>query len=94
MTHDIKIMKEFADAVASGDKTFEIRENDRSYQRGDFVVFHVMQKGMAFLLPMADHPLNGKRYEITYVLSGWGLQDGYVALGIRPADGGADDGRD
>lgn len=30
------------------------------------------------------HPLNGKEYEITYVLSGWGIENGYVALGIVP----------
>ena len=29
--------------------------------------------------------LDNKLYEITHVLTGWGLEPGYVALGIREA---------
>ena len=29
MTHEIKLREEYADAVLSGDKCFEVRENDR-----------------------------------------------------------------
>lgn len=36
--HDIKLHKRYFDEVASGNKTFEIRENDRDYQRGDKVL--------------------------------------------------------
>ena len=42
--HKIKILEEFADSVLFGDKTFEIRKNDRGYQRGDLVRFIVMGK--------------------------------------------------
>ena len=35
--HEIKIQHRFFDAVESGEKTFEIRYNDRGYQCGDFV---------------------------------------------------------
>lgn len=31
MTHDLKIQKQFADAVLDGRKTFEVRSNDRGY---------------------------------------------------------------
>ena len=81
-THTIKILEDFADAVLSGDKTFEIRENDRGYQKGDCVRFIVVDKyGVE-----VKHPLCEWRkytYEITYVLNGWGLKDGYVVFGIR-----------
>ena len=40
-THKIKIDEEFADAVLCGDKNFEIRKNDRGYQKGDHVIFDV-----------------------------------------------------
>ena len=76
-----KIREPFADAILSGDKTFEIRENEEGYQKGDVIRFKVFASEY-FSHP--EHPLNDKLYEITYVLSGWGLQDGYVALGIRP----------
>lgn len=79
MEHHIKIQKEFADAIMSGEKTFEIRLNDRGYQKGDLIRFHVA----AGNVPNTFHPLNDKTYEITYVLSGWGLCKGYVALAIK-----------
>ena len=79
---DKNILKTFADAIFCGEKTFEIRENDEAYQKGDVIRFKVMENEHFF--EDRNHPLNGQKYEITYVLSGWGLQNGYVALGIKP----------
>ena len=79
MTHHIKIQREFADAVLYGEKTFEIRMNDRGYQKGDLIRFRVVDGR----LPLTYHPLNDKTYEITYVLNGWGLCEGYVGLAIK-----------
>lgn len=79
MIHRIKLQKEFADAVLSGDKCFEIRENDRGYQKGDKVQFKVMDGSFEAY----SHPLNEIIYEITYVISGWGLKNGFVIFGIR-----------
>lgn len=31
----------------------------------------------------AIHVISNRRYRITYVLSGWGLKNGYVAFGIE-----------
>lgn len=42
MIHKIKIEKPYADAVLSGDKTFEIRYDDRGYQKGDVIEFNVI----------------------------------------------------
>lgn len=82
MTHKIKIRESFADAVNRGDKTFEVRKNDRGYQKGDVVQFVVLYDSDG--LEMINHPLNEKEYEITYVLSGWGIEDGYCVFGIKP----------
>ena len=30
--HDLKILNDFADSVVAGDKTFEIRNNDKGYK--------------------------------------------------------------
>jgi ASC-1-like (ASCH) protein len=79
MRHIIKIREEFADAVLNGDKTFEVRFNDRGYQKGDTVKFRVVTgAGIEY-----HHPINEMEFEITYVLSGWGLTDGYVAFAIK-----------
>ena len=87
MLHRIKLSEDFAEAVLNGDKSFEIRKNDRGYQKGDIVVFQVVERDNP-VFEVAASPLNGRIYEITYVISGWGLQDGYVAFGIRRRDDG------
>jgi len=77
--HRIKILKDFANAIFDGDKNFEVRENDRGYQKGDTVYFDVINKNGSEEI----HPIRSTPYEITYVLSGWGLKEGYVAFGIK-----------
>lgn len=85
MTHKIKIKESFADAVYKGEKTFEIRFNDRGYQKGDLVEFIVVSDSEG--PKTIKHPLMGMTFVIDYVLSGWGLQDGYVVFSIRSVGG-------
>lgn len=80
MRHNLKIQKPFADAVVEGRKTFELRYNDRVFQAGDTIQFTAMN-GSYFA--DSKHPINGREYEITYVLEGWGLNENWVALAIR-----------
>lgn len=81
MIHELKIDENFTDAIISGDKNFEIRYNDRGYQKGDIIKFSpVSSVGSCDTL----NPLYNALYEITYVLNGWGLKEGYVVLGIKP----------
>ena len=84
MTHNIKITESFADAVLSGDKTFEIRKNDRGYQKGDLIQFTVIDD---FNLCVASE-LTKHKYRITYILSGWGISEGYVVLAIKREEDG------
>lgn len=79
MTHNINIRESFADAILSGNKTFEIRKNDRGYQKGDLIQFSVINDWDVYV----DSELNKHTYRITYVLSGWGISEGYVALAIQ-----------
>ncbi len=37
MRHELKIWPQYYEAVAGGEKTFEVRVNDRNFQRGDEV---------------------------------------------------------
>ena len=77
--YNIKLLHVFADDVFSGRKPFEIRKNDRDYALGDRIKFLVIgSRGN-----VKSHPITACTYEITYVLDGWGLKDGYVALGLR-----------
>ena len=79
--HKIKIKKKYYDVVLSGEKTFEIRKNDRDYKVGDIIHF----------VPIADDcnmiiPHNPNEYKITYVFHGgeYGLEKGYCVFGIAP----------
>ena len=42
MTHELKIQKQWADAKLAGEKPFEIRRNDRGFQKGDIVRYKVI----------------------------------------------------
>lgn len=81
-THYIKLNHHFCDAVLNGDKNFEIRRNDRGYQRGDRIVFRAVNDA-GLTVP---HEVNRQAYMITYLLHGYGLQDGFCVLGIKPLD--------
>lgn len=78
MIHILKLQKEFAEAVLSGEKCFEVRLNDRGYQKGDYVKFNVVDNSLEI-----PHELNECVFEITYVLNGWGIKENHVVFGIK-----------
>lgn len=82
MTHNIKLDISFCDLVYEGVKTFEVRRNDRNYQIGDLICF----QPVGLLHQPVEHPVNDKIYEITYVLSGWGIQEGFVVFAIKECE--------
>lgn len=43
MIHQLKTEKQYFDAVLTGAKTFEARENDRDFQVGDFLALNEIQ---------------------------------------------------
>ena len=79
MTHEIKLDIQFCDSVYTGVKSFEVRRNDRNYQRGDLIKF--IPVGLCF--QPVEHPISKKTYEITYVLSGWGIEEGFCVFAIK-----------
>ena len=87
-THDLKLNTEFCDAVLRGEKTFEVRKNDRGFQTGELIRF-IPTDGTSYrssdgtVREHAKHEISGHTYKITYILNGWGIKNGYVALGIK-----------
>lgn len=80
MTHCLKIRVCFADAILSGEKTFEVRFNgDRGFQKGDIITFIPVDNAGR----ITAHDIEAKTYRVTYVLSGFGLEKDYVVFGIK-----------
>ena len=79
MRHEIKLQEQFCEAVYLGYKPFEIRYNDRGYQKGDEVIFIPVDKNLVKI----KHPVADWIYRITYVMSGFGIGENYVVFGIR-----------
>jgi hypothetical protein len=90
-THELKCWPEMFDAVADGRKTFDVRKNDRGYQTGDRLVLRKYRpdgpNGPCYLSPV-DYAVAPDRaamveVEVTYMLSGFGIEPGHVVMSIR-----------
>lgn len=81
MTHELKLDIGFCDLVYTGVKTFEVRRNDRDYKIGDLVKFNPV----GVLFQPVEHPIKDKVYKITYILEGWGVQEGFCVFAIEEA---------
>lgn len=79
MYHKLKTFKRFVERVISKEKTFEVRKNDRDFQKGD----------IADLIEIDDKTKEetGRcvQVDIVYVLPGgrWGIEENYCVLGIK-----------
>ena len=86
MTHELKILEPFADAITNGEKTFEVRRNDRDFKTGDFVQFQALDANTG--QPIA-HPINRETFIVGYVLKfeefPAGLSQGFAVFTISRA---------
>lgn len=90
-THILKIDRVYVDPIVNREKAFEVRKNDRGFQKGDKIQFKVIND-YSSLSTMAEYSsfetrkqIEETEYLITYVLNSFeGLKEGYVVLGIAP----------
>jgi hypothetical protein len=85
--HLLKTRVPYFEAVTDGVKPFEVRRDDRGFQRGDRVhlVEVAWQREPSGLRGDAWLPTGREaEYEITYVFTGgqFGIEPGYVVLGL------------
>ena len=86
MIHELKILSSFVRPILDRSKTFEIRENDRGFQKGDRVQFKVVSDDWSRKNISIVYEFEHKVFEITYVINGWGLKDGFVVFGISEVE--------
>lgn len=77
-THALKTWPQYFDAVASGDKTFEVRRDDRGFQKGDELVLRRWRNDIQC------YDGQEVRKVISYILTGgqFGVEPGFVVLGL------------
>lgn len=79
MIHELKILPEYFKGVLSGEKTFEVRKNDRPFAKGDLLALNEYDpatKGYtgASCLVYVDYMLDDGEY----------CKSGYVVMSIKP----------
>lgn len=74
--HELKTWPYYFNAILSGEKTFEIRKDDRCYRAGDILRLREWNP--------SDKKYTGREIEkvVTYLLSGWGLAKDYVCMSL------------
>ena len=90
MTHELKTLPKYFDAIVVGEKTFEVRRDDRGFQKGHRLL---LRKYGQTHSETATYPLmyTGEHIlvEVVYLLRGEdggeqvGIAPGFVVLGIR-----------
>lgn len=75
MTHNLKIKKEYFEAVKDDRKTFEIRHNDRKFKVGDFVSLNEVDDRYDF---------TGREIKVQIIyMTDFEQKDNYVVFGFK-----------
>ena len=77
MVHEMKLLSQYYDAVESGNKTFELRKDDRNVQVGDILLLKEWTGEL--------YTDRQKKVGVTYVLRNcpqYGLAEGYCIIGF------------
>jgi hypothetical protein len=75
--HELKCWPDFFVPVLTGMKTFEVRKNDRNFKLGDVLWLREWDPHTEM------YTGNSVRAKVVYILHDFGLEDGYVVMGIR-----------
>jgi len=80
MRHELKVATPFFNEIRKGNKRFEVRYNDRGYNKGDVLrLKEITNKGI----------LTNDYFDVSvdYVLNDMGLKEGWVAMSITVING-------
>lgn len=74
--HELKILPQYFEEVLKGNKTFEIRKNDRNFKIRDILILKEWVEGYS---EFTGRTIDCK---ITYITN-FALQENYVCMGIK-----------
>lgn len=77
--HKLKTWPDYFNAVMNGSKNFEVRENDRGFEVGDYLLLEEWNPDTQTYTGAVC------ARQITYILEGgqFGVEPGYVVMGIE-----------
>lgn len=76
MIHELKIKKEYFEAVANYEKTFEVRRNDRDFRVGDYLGLNEFDE--------VGHTGRSLLCQVVYILDDAAYcKEGYIVMGIK-----------
>lgn len=79
--HELKVWMNFYPDLETQEKTFELRKNDRDFQKGDFLNLKPFDS-----IKKQELKIGRQLAKVTYVLKDspeFGLKDGYAILGLK-----------
>ncbi len=85
-THKLKTLSEYFEAIGRGDKTFEIRKDDRGFKVGDTLILQeFLPPGPHSFLSNGDYTGREIHVKVTYKMPGGklGLDSSYCIMGIK-----------
>lgn len=86
--HELKCWPEYWDALASGQKRFEVRRDDRGFQRGDILVLQRCHKVLLGSYEVetdsSGRPAKELAFRVGYILTGgqFGIEPGFVVMSL------------
>lgn len=87
--HILKTLPDYWYAIERGEKPFEVRRDDRGFQKGDILILRRLEKTStgSLRLDYSQDSYHDLHRKITYVLTGgqFGIEPGYVVLGLKKA---------
>jgi hypothetical protein len=84
--HILKTLPDYWDAIERGEKPFEVRRDDRGFQKGDVLVLRRLTKNVGEKwVPEYRDGYRDLHRKITYVLTGgqFGIEPGFVVMGLK-----------
>ncbi len=95
MTHSLKTLAPYWYAIQRGEKRFEVRRDNRGFQKGDTLLLRLMTEtstGWQFETPEGtptsnEHNAATITARVDWILTGGqlGIEPGYVVMSITPA---------
>ena len=86
--HELKCFPNYYDAVARGDKNFEVRRDDRGFQKGDVLILQRTDpdKPHRVKTDYSGKVVHELKRRVSYILTGgqFGIEPGYVVMALEP----------